>query len=136
MLLLKIAGILNFIAAALHIAVIFGGEKWYRFFGAGEGMARMAKAGMAYPTIITSLIALILFIWGLYAWSAAGIFYKLPLITPALFAICAIYLIRGGLIFLLPFFPNQQTAFNFWSSLVVLLYGIIHLFGTIEYIKT
>lgn len=135
MLYLKIAGILNFIAAALHVAVIIGGEKWYRFFGAGEVMARMAKAGMAYPTLITTFIAMILFIWGLYAWSAAGIFYKLPLIKPALFAISAIYLIRGGLIFLLPFFPSQQTAFNFWSSLVVLIYGIVHLLGTLEYTK-
>jgi hypothetical protein len=135
MLWLKIAGILNFIAAALHIAVILGGEKWYRAFGAGEHMAQMAKNGIIYPAIITTFIALILFICGLYAWSAAGVIYELPLIKPVLIAVCTIYLIRGAFIFLLPFFPTQQSTFNFWSSLIVLVIGFIHLAGILKYFQ-
>ena len=36
-------GVLSALASLLHIAVIAGGPAWYRFFGAGEGMARMAE---------------------------------------------------------------------------------------------
>jgi hypothetical protein len=37
--------VLSAAAALLHIAVIVGGAEWYRFFGAGEGMARLAERG-------------------------------------------------------------------------------------------
>lgn len=33
---LMIGGILSMLAALLHVAVIFGGPDWYRFFRAGE----------------------------------------------------------------------------------------------------
>ena len=54
------AGMLNAAAAILHLAVILGGPDWYRFFGAGEGMARMAEQGMVRPVLITLGIAAIL----------------------------------------------------------------------------
>ena len=50
-------GILSALASLLHIAVIAGGPAWYRFFGAGEGMARMAERGSPVPTLITLGIA-------------------------------------------------------------------------------
>ncbi len=43
--LLTVAASLSFIAAALHVAIIFGGGDWYRFFGAGEAMASLAESG-------------------------------------------------------------------------------------------
>lgn len=56
-------GILSSLAAVLHVAVIVGGPDWYRFFGAGEGMARMAERGSAYPIAVALLIATILGVW-------------------------------------------------------------------------
>src|SRR3546814_5357018 len=50
---LIIGGWLSVAAALLHIACIFGGPDWYRFFGAGEGMARAAARGDLRPTLIT-----------------------------------------------------------------------------------
>ena len=38
-------GVLSAAASLLHLAVIAGGPAWYRFFGAGEGMAQMAERG-------------------------------------------------------------------------------------------
>src|SRR5688500_8521572 len=61
------AGVLSAVAAALHIGVILGGPAWYRFFGAGEGMARMAERGSAKPALITLGIAIVLAIWAAYA---------------------------------------------------------------------
>ena len=41
-------GVLSALAALLHIGVIAGGPDWYRFFGAGEGMAILAETGLSF----------------------------------------------------------------------------------------
>ena len=61
---LIIAAVFSFTAALLHIAIIFGGANWYRLFGAGEGMAKMAESGSFYPIVVTAIIACILTLWG------------------------------------------------------------------------
>jgi len=60
------------------------------FFGAGERMATMAEQKSWVPTIITLLIALVLFCWGLYAFSAIGLLIQLPLLKPVLVVISAV----------------------------------------------
>ena len=71
---LVLGGSLSALAAILHIAVIAGGPAWYRFFGAGEGMATAAERGSPTPALVTLAIAAILMVWALYAFSGAGSF--------------------------------------------------------------
>lgn len=129
---LKIAGLLSFIAALLHVAVIIGGPNWYRFFGAGEGMAQMAEQGLLTPILITTAISLVLFIWALYAWSAAGMIIALPFLKLVLIAITSIYLVRGVLGLVAPFvsehpqIAQNSTSFWVWSSMICLLIGLVH----------
>lgn len=124
------AGILNIIAAALHIGCIIFGGSWYRFFGAGEQMAVLSERGSAKPTVITSVIVLILSIWAFYAFSAAGLVGELPFTRTALIVITFIYFSRGliGL-----FFINnpigRSPKFWLWSSIICLLIGAIHFIG-------
>jgi hypothetical protein len=66
-------GLITGVASLLHVAIIIGGADWYRFFGAGERMARLAAHGSPYPSLITAGIALILSIWTLYALSGARV---------------------------------------------------------------
>lgn len=127
---LVIGGWLSLVAALLHIGVILGGPDWYRFFGAGEDMARMAERGMWQPTVMTIGIATILAIWALYAFAGAGRFPKLPLMRTALVLISAIYLARGLMIFPVLIDSHARTAFNIWSSAIVLVYGLIYAVGT------
>jgi len=128
---LAAGGVMSATAAILHLAVIAGGPDWYRFFGAGEGMARMAEQGSARPAFITLAIALILAIWAAYAFAGAGLMRRLPLMRTALVAIAAIYLVRGlVLVPMLAFRPARIDAFLVWSSLIVLAYGLIHAVGT------
>ena len=75
-------------AAVAHLACIAVGPQAYRFMGAGEKMARAAEAGSIRPAVITLLIAGVLFIWGAYALSGAGIIRELPFTRPALVSIC------------------------------------------------
>ena len=133
-----IAAILSFIASALHIAIIFGGPDWYRFFGAGEAMATLAEEGSFRPTLITLGIAGILAIWGLYALSGAGVIMKLPLLKIALCLITAIYLIRGIAGLVLPFVVSHpaiaQNSLSFWliSSTLCCGFGTFYCLGTVK----
>ena len=101
-------GVLSGAAAILHLAVIAGGPDWYRFFGAGEGMARMAERGMLQPTLITLGIAAILAVWAAYAFAGAGLIRRLPLMRTALVAISAVYLLRG--LILAPCSPSGRNG--------------------------
>jgi hypothetical protein len=132
------AGLMNFVASTLHIAIIFGGASWYRFFGAGEAMAQMAEQNLLRPTLITFSIAIVLAIWGAYAWSGAGLILKLPLLKIALIAITAVYVVRGLVGLAAPFVSEHpdvvqnSTSFWIWSSLICLLVGVMHLKGVID----
>ena len=130
---LLIGGALSVAAALLHIACIFDGPDWYRFFGAGEGMARAAARGDWYPTAITLIIAATLAIWAGYAFSGAGILPRLPLLRTGLVTITAIYLLRSLVFVPLHLWRPQHTdSFAIWSSLIVLLYGAVYAIGTIK----
>jgi len=121
---------LSTLAALLHVAIIFVGPSWYRLFGAGEQMARLAESGHWYPPLITTGIALVLGAWALVAASAAGVIAPLPLLKPALCVITAIYLLRG--LAVLPMFAIDRalaTPFWWWSSAICLVYGLVHLIG-------
>jgi len=125
-----IGATLSAIAALLHIAIIFGGPAWYRFFGAGERMARAAAAKRIYPTIVTFAIASVLAIWSAYGYSAAGLIAPLPLLHIAICIITAIYLLRGSVIvFMLLFKHAMVTPFWWWSSLICLSFGVMHVWG-------
>ncbi len=132
------AAVLSFVASLLHVAIIFGGPSWYRFFGAGEGMATLAEKGSIQPTLITLGIAAVLFMWGLYALSGAGEMLRLPLLRPILVLIAFVYLARGIAGLILPFFSEHpaiaRNSHAFWivSSLICCVFGLFYLFGTIS----
>lgn len=127
---LIIAGGLSAVVAILHIVCIYFGAPWYRFFGAGEQMALLAERGSIQPTLITSGIVLVLSIWSIYAFSAAGVIVRLPLLRLALILITFIYLLRGVAGFFLVSSPmGRSPEFWMWSSLICLSFGIIHFIG-------
>ena len=128
--LLLIAGILNAIVAILHLGCIYFGAPWYRFFGAGEQMAQLAEQGSIEPTLITLAIFIVLATWSLYAFSAAGIIFKLPLVRLALILITTVYLVRAiAGFFLISSLLGRSPEFWLWSSIICLVFGVIHLIG-------
>lgn len=129
--LLSLGAALSALAALAHIGVVLGGPDWYRFFGAGEGMARMAERGSVYPAVITLAIAAVLAVWSAYALSGAGHLPALPWLKWILLAITAVYCLRGVAGFVLAgVAPGANgMAFWLWSSSICLLIGLIHVFG-------
>ena len=126
---LVLAATLSALAAMLHLAVIAGGPDWYRFFGAGERIARMAEAGSIRPTLITLGIAAILVLWAAYAAGGAGLIRALPLTTAALVAITGVYVVRGLILVPAALIPALRTPFNLWSSAICLAIGLVHAVG-------
>jgi putative oxidoreductase len=135
--LLVFGGSLTGVAALLHLAIIFGGPDWYRFFGAGERMARLAARGSIYPTIVTACIAAILGVWTLYAFSGAGVIRRLPFLRLALTLIAAVYLARSILgvpaVMLMDGpYANQLKAkmpFMLVSSAICMVLGLCYAVG-------
>jgi hypothetical protein len=129
--LLLLASASSAAAALTHVAIIAGGPSWYRFFGAGEGMARLAASGSWYPATITLGIALVLAVWAAYAASAAGYLPVLPFLKTVMVAVSAVYLCRGvGGFFLAALAPGGNSpTFWVWSSCICLLIGLAHAVG-------
>jgi putative oxidoreductase len=130
-------GIATGLASLTHVAIIIGGPDWYRFFGAGERMARQAALGSPYPAVVTSGIAATLAVWTLYALSGAGVIPRLPFLRTALVLIAAIYLARGVLgipvvLFVDDPYTEQLRArmlFMVMSSLICVALGICYAIG-------
>lgn len=126
-------GWLSAIAALAHIGCIIGGPDWYRFFGAGEEMARAAARGDLYPTLITLGIAAMLLIWASYAFSGAGWLPRLPLLRTGLVVITAIFLLRGLVFVPINLWrPHYSQGFAITSSLIVLVYAAAYGIGTVR----
>ena len=130
---LIIGSIGSAIAALAHLGcIIFGGD-WYRFFGAGEQMAKMAEDGHWYPTVVTSIIVLVLSLWSLYGLSGAKVLFRLPLLKLGLIVISLIYLVRGvAFVAIMPIFPENSITFWLVSSGICLTMGILYSVGTFQ----
>ncbi len=134
---LRLGALLTGAAALMHVAIIFGGPDWYRFFGAGERMARLSARGSAYPALLTAGVASILALWALYGLSGAGVIRRLPLLRPALVLIALTYFARGLLGIPVVMFAGGPYAdelkgrmtFMVVSSLVCIFLGLCYAFG-------
>jgi len=127
---LTLAAKLTGVAALLHLGCIIFGASWYRFLGAGEQMALLAEQGHWYPTVVTSVITLVLLIWTLYALSGAKVIRPLPFLRVVLAIIAAIFLLRGlGFYWLMPAFPDNSLLFWLISSGICIVLGGLYAFG-------
>jgi len=93
--LLIVAGCASTSIAMLHLAIIFVGAPGYRYFGAGDEMARLAAAGSPRPALLTSVITLFFAAFAAYAFSGARFMRRLPLLRATLASVASIYILRG-----------------------------------------
>jgi putative oxidoreductase len=141
---LKIAGLLTAITSIMHVAIIFGGAEWYRFFGAGEEMAVMNEEGSIYPTVVTGIIAIILAICSIYAFSGAKVVRKLPLKKLVLLLIALVFLARGLLGIPVVIYSDspymreltESMLFMFVSSLICFIIGSLYGLGVYKLLKS
>ena len=132
---LMLAGWLSAAVAALHVVIIFFGAPAYRYFGAGEEMARQAEAGSIVPAAMTLFIAVVFTVFALYAFAGAGRLRRPPLLRTGLVVIAAIYTLRGlGLVLeLVQFARGSATVMprHLAFSAVSLTIGLLYLAGIV-----
>ncbi len=123
------------IAASLaHLACIVGGSSWYLAMGAPPKLVEAVERGHPKLVIMTIVIASIIFVWAIYAFSAVGLIRRLPLTKLALIAISTVLMGRGLSYFLTPQWqgwrPDLSPTFMFWSSAITLVMGLCFAIGT------
>lgn len=114
-----LAALLNGAAGLTHLAIILGGPAWYRFFGAGESMARMAEQKHPWPAMLTAAIALALLIAALYCLALGGYIGALPWMGLVGGLLTGVYTLRGLLpLVAMSVIGSLRTPFLVWSSLI------------------
>jgi hypothetical protein len=132
--LLIAAGTLSAGIALLHVVIIFVGAPAYRYFGAGEQMARQAEAGSLSPALLTAVVTVFFALFAFYAFAAGQARPRPPLLRTGLITIGSIYTLRGLLLapqlsaYLSPASPIPPRDLVF--SGVSLAIGLLYLLGT------
>ena len=95
-------------------------------------MARLAERGSLEPAIVATSIAAVLVGWAAYALSGAGLLPRLPFLRPVLVLISAVYLLRAAALpaMIVYLVPGRSVAFLIWSSVIVLIFGVVYAIGT------
>lgn len=132
------------LAALLHVGIVLGGPAWYRAFGAGERMARLAERGAIMPTVLTLAIALVLGVWAVYALVGAGASRQLPLARVVLSSAAVVYLARGLVGVPLVLFVRhpyaqqlrERMTFMIVTSLVCVAIGACYAIGAWRGVET
>ena len=108
---LKTAAVLNFLLAAGHVLCLFRLDAAFRLYRIEPFIDRLAAFWPPIPYLITLGVACGLTVCGLYALSAAGAIRPLPLLRPAVYAIGAVFALRG-----LAGFAAMSLACDFRSA--------------------
>lgn len=97
--LLCTAGVISFGISLLHIGIIIAGPAAYEYFGAGVDIVSMSRRGSTIPTVLTLFLAALFGLFGVYAFSAAGLYQPLPFRGPLIVMIGILYTLRGAALF-------------------------------------
>ena len=136
-----LAGAASLGVALLHVGIIFYGGPAYRYFGAGERLARLAERGSQEPTFITSVLVVMFSAWAAYAFSGAGVIPRLPYLQTALLLIGLVYAGRGlALVPQIYLWMNDGGSAvvpvrHLWFSAASLAIGVLYLAGTMRAIR-
>lgn len=123
-------GIISILVAVIHVLAIFGGVEYAKFFNAPPFLIQLLEEGSILVVFIAVGLFLFISIWGIYAFSGAGVVKKLPFLKTILFGVTSIYIFRGMVLFPIFIFASEKVNdFLIWSSTISLLIGVIHLIG-------
>lgn len=121
------SGVVSLLVALLHVYVMVKGAAGYRSFGAGERLASMSERGSWIPSLVTSGITLTFVIFAYYYLAAGGWLPIPPFFKEGLVAIAAVYTLRGAAVLPLWLIGRQLNRFEWTSSIVALLIGLLHM---------
>lgn len=130
--LLVVGAVGSLAVSVLHLWIAWRGAPAYRFFGAGEEMARAAEKGSPVPALVTLGIAGVFAVFGWYALAVAGLVPALPFQSAVLWGIGGIFTLRGLVVLVEVFLITLGRRIppqNPWFSLTSLSIGLLYLLG-------
>ncbi|WP_374175113.1 hypothetical protein [Flavobacterium tructae] len=133
---LKLGGYLNIVIAVGHILGLIWADRMFEITGIGKEMATLAQKHSTLPYLLTIIVAIVFFIFGLYGLSAANKFRKLPLLKPVIFLIAGIYLLRGAGELIADTIQGTNSLTETIYSLVAIIIGLLFLIGGLQKWRT
>jgi len=130
---LRLGGYINILIAIGHLIGLIWAEQMFEVTGIGKEMNELAQTHSSLPYLLTILVSVVFFTFGLYGLSADEKFRKLPFLKLGVFAIAGIYIFRG--IGELIFDISQQEAPPMTEtiySLIALGIGLLFLIGGLK----
>lgn len=129
---LKIGGYINIVIAVGHIVGLFWADKMFEVTGIGKEMNELSQIHSILPYLLTILVAVVFFIFGLYGLSADGKFKKLPFLKPVIFLISFTYIIRGLGELIVDKIQGTSSTTETMYSLIALIIGLLFLVGGLK----
>ncbi|CAA9197790.1 hypothetical protein [Flavobacterium collinsii] len=133
---LKLGGYINIVIAIGHILGLIWADQMFEITGIGKEMATLAQKHSTLPYLLTIIVAIVFFIFGLYGLSAANKFRKLPLLKPVIFLIAGIYLLRGIGELIADTIQGTNSIAETIYSLVAIIIGLLFLIGGLQKWRT
>ena len=121
---LFISGIITTSAAIWHLLCIWGGISWFIFARAPNVVIQSVQQGTLLAPISTIIVASLMFICALYAFSCAKIIRKLPLLKSAAMTIALLCLMRVVLVLPMLWKNNFTDLWQVVATSVWLFVGI------------
>lgn len=133
---LKLGGYINIVIAIGHILGLIWADQMFEITGIGKEMATLAQKHSTLPYLLTIIVAIVFFIFGLYGLSAANKLRKLPLLKPVIFLIAGIYLLRGAGELIADKIQGTNSIAETIYSLVAIIIGLLFLIGGLQKWRT
>lgn len=119
---LYLAGAIAMVGTTIHIAAIFGGSSWFEYFGVPLVVVQSARSGTWMAPIGSAVIAALMALCALYAFSAVGVIRRLPLLRLVLATIGCVCLVRA--LALVPFAILHPKVCNTFEVVAAIVWGI------------
>ncbi len=137
---LLVAGFGSTAGALLHVVVVISGRAdWYYYFEAPPWVVQSVRDGTWVGPVSGLIIAALMQAAGLFAFSAAGVTVRLPLLKSALVALSVIGILRGLLIVPLLFYRPERMPplrmFDWVAAIIWALMGFCFSVGAWQTIK-
>ena len=133
---LKTAGYINITIAFGHLAGLIWSNQVFALFGISKQMNALSQIHSSFPYLLTILVALVFFAFGLYGLSGAGKIKRLPLLEPVTFIIGGIYLFRGLGELIYETTRTTHSLAEMTYSLIAVAIGLLYLIGALEKRRT
>jgi putative oxidoreductase len=133
---LQIGGVFSFAFAVFQISAILWSQELLTYFG---GPVKIQAENPILYILVCLVVGALVALFGLYAFSGAGKFRRLPLLRSILVTITAIFILRGFAVIndlmTIHKHPELDLIRFLVFSIIALVIGLIHLLGVIRLFK-